>query len=55
MTVLENGDYDSTSDFYEMTLDLIAARDGDNSDSEKDTEVMGAKATDQSKSIDNAS
>jgi hypothetical protein len=51
MMVLEKGDYDSASDFDEETLALIAACDGDNSDSEKDMEVMGAEANDQFKSL----
>jgi hypothetical protein len=51
MMVLENGDYDSTNDFDEETLALIAARDGDNSNSEKDMEVMGAEAANQFKSL----
>jgi hypothetical protein len=40
MVVLEDGEYDSTSDFDDDTLALIAARDGANSDSDKDMEVM---------------
>ncbi|KAK1629694.1 hypothetical protein QYE76_004009, partial [Lolium multiflorum] len=36
MLVREDGEYDSASDFDEDTLALIAARDGANSDSERD-------------------
>jgi hypothetical protein len=49
--VLEDGEYDSASDFYDDTLDLIAAHDGANSDFDKDMEVMGAKTADQYKSL----
>jgi hypothetical protein len=40
MVVLEDGEYDSRSDFDDDTLALIAARDGANLDSDKDMEVM---------------
>jgi hypothetical protein len=43
MVVLEDGEYDSASDFNDDTLDLIAARDGANSDSNKEMEVMGVE------------
>jgi hypothetical protein len=36
MVVLEDGEYDSASDFDDDTLALIAARDSANSDSDKD-------------------
>jgi hypothetical protein len=49
--VLEDGEYDSASDFNDDTLALIAARDCANSDSDKETEVMGAETTDQYKSL----
>jgi hypothetical protein len=42
MVVPEDGEYDSASDFDDDTLALIAARDGANSDSDKEMEVMGA-------------
>jgi hypothetical protein len=51
MVVLEDGKYDSASDFDDDTLALIAARDGANSDSDKEMEVMGAKTADQYKSL----
>src|SRR3954463_347013 len=51
MMVREDGQYDSTSDFDEDTLALISARDGDNSDADEETEVMGAEAADQYKSL----
>ena len=51
MMVREDGEYDSASDFDEDTLALIAARDGDNSDSEETVEVMDAAAADQFKSL----
>jgi hypothetical protein len=51
MVVLEDGEYDYASDFYDDTLALIAARDGANSDSDKEMEVMGAETTDQYKSL----
>ncbi|KAK1664371.1 hypothetical protein QYE76_052530 [Lolium multiflorum] len=38
MLVREDGEYDSASDFDEDTLALIAARDGTNSDSEREME-----------------
>ncbi|KAK1681385.1 hypothetical protein QYE76_042233 [Lolium multiflorum] len=40
MLVREDGEYDSASDFDEDTLALIAARDGANSDSERDGETI---------------
>jgi hypothetical protein len=43
MVVFEDGEYDSTSDFD----DDIAARDGANSDSDKEMEIMGAEIADQ--------
>jgi hypothetical protein len=51
MVVLEDGEYDSASDFDDDTLALIAARDGANSHSDKDMEVMGAGIADQYKSL----
>jgi hypothetical protein len=51
MVVREDGEYDSASDFDDDTLALIAARDGANSDSEKEMEVMGAETVDQYKSL----
>jgi hypothetical protein len=51
MMVLEDGEYDSVSDFDDATLALIATRDGANSDSDKDMEVMGAETADQYKSL----
>jgi hypothetical protein len=51
MVVLEDGEYDSVSDFDDDTLALIAARDGANSDSDKEMEVMGAETADQYKSL----
>jgi hypothetical protein len=51
MVVLEDGEYDSASDFDDDTLALIAARDGANSDSDKEMEVMGAETADQYKSL----
>jgi hypothetical protein len=51
MVVLEDGEYDSVSDFDDDTLALIAARDSANSDSDKDMEVMGAETVDQYKSL----
>jgi hypothetical protein len=45
------GEYDSASDFDDDTLDLIAARDGANSDSDKEMEDMGAETADQYKSL----
>jgi hypothetical protein len=50
MVVLEDGEYDSPSDFNDDTLSLIVACDGANSDSDKEMEVMGAKTADQYKS-----
>jgi hypothetical protein len=49
MVLLEDGD--SASDFDDDTLALIAARDGSNSDSDKEMEVMGADTTDPYKSL----
>jgi hypothetical protein len=51
MVVLEDGEYDSTSDFDDDTLALIVARDGANSDFDKQMEVMGAETDDQYKSL----
>jgi hypothetical protein len=51
MVVLEDGEYDSASDFGDDTLALIAAHDGANSDSDKDMEVMGAETANQYKSL----
>jgi hypothetical protein len=51
MVVLEDGEYDSASDFDDDTLALIAACDGANSNSDKDMEVMEAKTADQYKSL----
>ena len=51
MVVLEDGEYDSASDFDDDTLALIAARDGANFDSDKEMEVMGAETADQYKSL----
>ncbi|XP_071676938.1 uncharacterized protein [Lolium perenne] len=51
MLVREDGEYDSASDFDEDTLALIAARDGANSDSEREMEVMEADIADQYKSL----
>ncbi|XP_071678373.1 uncharacterized protein [Lolium perenne] len=51
MLVHEDGEYDSASDFDEDTLTLIAARDGANSDSEREMEVMEADNADQYKSL----
>ncbi|KAM0841708.1 hypothetical protein ACQ4PT_058840 [Festuca glaucescens] len=51
MLVREDGEYDSASDFDEDTLALIAARDGANSDSEREMEVMEADTADQYKSL----
>jgi hypothetical protein len=51
MVLLEDGKYDSASDFDDDTLALIAARDGANSDSDKEMEIMGADTTDQYKSL----
>jgi hypothetical protein len=51
MVVLEDGEYDSASDFDDDTLALIVAHDGANSDSDKDMEVMGAETADQYKSL----
>jgi hypothetical protein len=48
MVVLEDGEYDSASDFDDDTLALIVARDGAHSDSDKEMEVMG-ETTDQYK------
>ncbi|KAK1682332.1 hypothetical protein QYE76_043180 [Lolium multiflorum] len=49
--VREDGKYDSASDFDEDTLALIAARDGANSDSEREMEVMEADTADQYRSL----
>src|SRR4051812_35304002 len=49
MMVRDDGQYDSASDFDEDTLALISARDGDNCDSDEETEVMGAETADQYK------
>jgi hypothetical protein len=51
MTVIDDGEYDSAIDFDDDTLTLIVARDGANSDSDKEMEVMGAKTADQYKSL----
>ncbi|KAK1681416.1 hypothetical protein QYE76_042264 [Lolium multiflorum] len=51
MLVREDGEYDSASDFDEDTLALIAARDGANSDSEREMEVMDADTADQYRSL----
>jgi hypothetical protein len=51
MVLLEDGEYDSASDFDDDTLALIAARDGANSNFDKEMEVMGAKTADQYKSL----
>ncbi|KAK1607889.1 hypothetical protein QYE76_031562 [Lolium multiflorum] len=51
MLVREDGEYDSASDFDEDTLALIAARDGANSDSEREMEVMEADTADQYMSL----
>ncbi|KAK1664082.1 hypothetical protein QYE76_052241 [Lolium multiflorum] len=51
MLVREDGEYDSASDFDEDTLALIAARDGANSDSEREMEAMEADTVDQYKSL----
>jgi hypothetical protein len=51
MMVHEDGEYDSASDFDDDTLALIAACDEDNSDGDKDMEVMGAEVADQYKSL----
>jgi hypothetical protein len=51
MVVLEDGEYDFACDFDDDTFALIGARDGANSDSDKDMEVMGAETTDQYKSL----
>jgi hypothetical protein len=51
MVVLEDGEYDSASDFDDDTLALIAARDCANSDSDKEMEVKGAETDDQYKSL----
>ncbi|KAK1648844.1 hypothetical protein QYE76_066649 [Lolium multiflorum] len=51
MLVREDGEYDSVSDFDEDTLALIAARDGANSDSEREMEVMEADTADQYRSL----
>jgi hypothetical protein len=49
--VLEDGEYNSASDFDDDTLALIVTRDGTNSDSDKEMEVMGAETADQYKSL----
>jgi hypothetical protein len=46
MVVLEVGQYDPASDFYDDTLALIAAHDCANSESDKEMEVMGAETAD---------
>jgi hypothetical protein len=51
MAVLEDGEYDSASDFEDDTWALIATRDGANSDPDKEMEVMGAKTAGQYKSL----
>ncbi|XP_071676944.1 uncharacterized protein [Lolium perenne] len=51
MLVREDGEYDSASDFDEDTLALIAARDGANSDSEREMEVTEADTADQYRSL----
>jgi hypothetical protein len=51
MVVREDGEYDSASDFDDDTLALIVARDGANSDSDKEIEVMGAETANQYKSL----
>ncbi|KAK1647441.1 hypothetical protein QYE76_065246 [Lolium multiflorum] len=45
MLVREDGEYDSASDFDEDTLALIAARDGANSDSEREMETVAIPYT----------
>jgi hypothetical protein len=50
MVVLEDGKYDSASDFDDDTLALIAARNGSNFESDKEMEVMGGETADQYKS-----
>jgi hypothetical protein len=51
MVVHEDGVYDSASDFDDDTLALIAARDGANSHSDNEMEVMGTETADQYKSL----
>src|SRR3954463_3266884 len=51
MMVRDDGQYDSASGFDEDTLALISDRDGDNSDADEETEVMGDEAVDQYKSL----
>jgi hypothetical protein len=51
MVVLEEGEYDFANDFDDDTLALIAARDGANSESDKEMEVMGAETADQYNSL----
>jgi hypothetical protein len=51
MVVHEDGEYDSASDFDDDTLALIATRDGANSDSDTEMEVMRAETADQYKSL----
>src|SRR4051812_34754473 len=51
MMVRDDGQYDSASDFDEDRLALISSRDGDNCDSDEETEVIGAETTDQYKSL----
>jgi hypothetical protein len=49
MMVLEDGEYDSTSEFDDDTLALIPASEGANTDTEKEMEVMGAETIDEYK------
>ena len=51
MLVREDGEYDSASDFAGDTLALIVARDGANSDSGREMEVMEADTADQYRSL----
>jgi hypothetical protein len=51
MVVLEDGKYDSASDFDDDTLALIAAHNGANFESDKEMEVMGGETADQYKSL----
>jgi hypothetical protein len=51
MVVLEDGEYDSATDFDDDTLALIAARDGTKFDSDKEMEVIGPETVDQYKSL----
>jgi hypothetical protein len=51
MVVREDVEYDSASEFDDNTLALIAVRDGANSDSDNEMEVMGTETADQYKSV----